>query len=196
VMSFKPQAKNRDRVCLGLIVRPHGVRGLVRIKPYTADPKGVGAYGAVEDESAERQIKLSVVNVAKGMVTAKIEGVTDRDQAEAMRGTELWVPRSVLPEPAEEEFYHHDLVGLRAEGKDGVEFATVKAVENFGAGNIVELQWEAGPTAFVPFTKEFVPVIDIPGGRIVVDPVPDLKEADQKEDVTQDHKDEEDHDGE
>src|ERR1700710_3009307 len=100
------------RLCVGVITGPQGVRGAVRIKSFTEDPAGVAAYGKVEDEAGQRQFELKVVGSAKGVVVAKIAGLDDRDAAERLKGTRLYVQRSALPEPEADEYYHSDLIGL------------------------------------------------------------------------------------
>lgn len=164
-------------VCLGVVAGAHGVRGAVRVKPFTAEPESVGAYGTVSDESGHRRFSLTVIGVGKGMVTAKLSGIDDRDAAEALRGLRLYVPRAVLPEPEEDEFYHADLIGLSAELEDGSLFGSVRALYDFGAGEVIEISPAAGGQPVVlPFTREAVPVIDIPAGRIVVAPPVGLAE--------------------
>lgn len=151
------------RVCVGAIVGAHGVRGQVRVKSFTDDPLDVAAYGPVEDEDRTRRFKLKVMGEAKGLVIAKLDGVDDRDAAEALRGTRLYVSRDKLPETDEDEFLYSDLVGLRAETADGSVVGTVRGVADFGAGEVLDLG-----TFMVPFTKADVPVVDIAGGRVVV----------------------------
>lgn len=172
-----PMAGDENWVCLGVIAAPHGVRGLVRIRPFTADPGAVAAYGPVTDRETGRTFALALTGAAKGTVTARIEGITDRDQAEAVRGTELWVRREALPETEDEEYYHHDMIGLRAEGVDGAALGEVTGVQNHGAGDLLELHLAGGGSALVPFTRACVPVVDIEGGRVVIDAPPGLMEA-------------------
>lgn len=164
-----------DWVCLGVIGRPHGVRGQVRIRPYTGDARAISAYGPLTDRKSGREFKVSVVNVAKGMVTAQIEGVTDRDQAADLTGIELWVARTALPDTEdEEEYYHHDLVGLAAFDKDGAALGEVVGIENYGAGDLLEFRTPQGREVMVPFTRRCVPVVDLDAGRVVIDPLPGL----------------------
>lgn len=167
----------KARVCVGEIVGAHGVRGLVKLKSFTEDPESVGSYGPVEDEGGRRRFTVSLQSAAKeGCWLARIDGVADRDGAEALRGTRLYVDRAVLPEPEEGEFYHTDLIGLRAERIDGgEELGTVTAVLDFGAGTMLELRTADGRTLTVPFTLAAVPVIDVPGGRVVIDPPVELE---------------------
>ena len=169
--------KEDDWVCLGVIGRPHGVRGQVRIRPFTEDARAIAAYGPLTDRSSGREFIVSVVNVAKGMVTARIEGVIDREQAAALSGTELWVARAALPETKnEEEYYYHDLIGLAAFQQDGAALGQVVGMENYGAGDLLELRTPEGRAVLVPFTRQCVPVVDVQGGRVVIDPPPGLLE--------------------
>ncbi|HZS84604.1 MAG TPA: ribosome maturation factor RimM [Stellaceae bacterium] len=165
-MAAGPQA----RICLGAITGAQGVRGAVRIKSFTARPEDVAAYGPVEDESGTRRFVLRLVGRAKGVVLAKIAGIEDRDAAEALKGIRLYVARSALPPAEEEEYYHADLLGLEAVLADGTVLGRVRAVHDFGAGDSLEVERRRGPAIMVPFTKAAVPVVDIAGGRLVVDP--------------------------
>ncbi|WP_173975174.1 ribosome maturation factor RimM [Magnetospirillum sp. LM-5] len=166
------------RVCVGAIVGAHGVRGQVRVKSFTDDPADVAAYGPVESEDGKRRFGLKVVGQSKGLVIAWIDGVTDRNAAEAMKGTRFFVPRDRLPEPEEDEFFYSDLAGLIAFGVDGAEMGRVRGVANFGAGEVLEIQLRDGGSIMVPFTKACVPQVDVAKGRLVVDP-PSFAEEDE-----------------
>ena len=161
-------ARRAGTVCLGRIVGAHGVRGIVRIKSHTAKPDDLTAYGALSDEAGTRRLTVTVTGHVKGLVLARVEGIDDRDAAEALRGTDLYVPRAALPPTEGEEYYHVDLLGLRAESEDGTALGRVSAVHDHGAGPIVEIQPPDGPSTLVPFTREHVPAIDIEAGRMVV----------------------------
>jgi len=157
---------------MGVVGAPHGVRGAVRIKSFTDAPEAIANYGALEDERAERRFTLRIVGTAKGdgMVIAALSGIADRDQAEAVKGVRLYAPRAVLPATAEDEFYHADLVGLAAMLDDDTKLGTVIAVHDFGAGDVIEIAPSVGQPVLVPFTHTAVPVVDIAGGRVVIDP--------------------------
>jgi len=105
---------------------------------------------------------------ARGAVLARIDGVTTREAAEALRGTMLCVARNALPAPDAEEYYHTDLIGLRAESAQGVVVGTVRAVHDFGAGDLLEIECEDGATLHLAFTRDAVPEIDFASGRLVV----------------------------
>ena len=155
-----------DRVLLGVVAAPHGVRGLVRIKSFTDDPMAVAAYGPLSDEAGKKVYRVEALSAARGAVLARIEGVADRTAAEALRGLRLYVERSVLPDAGEREWYEADLVGLAAVGRDGRDWGKVVAFHDFGAGSVMEVSGGA----MLPFTDEAVPEIDVEGGKVVIDP--------------------------
>jgi len=165
-----------DRVLLGVVAAPHGVRGLVRIKSFTEDPMSVAAYGPLSDESGKREYRVQALSAARGAVLARIEGVADRTAAEALRGLRLYVERERLPATGEREWYEADLVGLAAVGKDGRDWGKVVGFHDFGAGSVVEVSGGM----MLPFTDEAVPEVDIEGGKVVIDPPAGLQ-ADSKE---------------
>ena len=165
----EPAAPRRaETVCLGRIVGAHGVRGIVRIRSHTANPDDLTAYGALSDEAGTRRFAVAVTGHVKGLVLARVDGVDDRDAAEALRGTDLHVPRAALPPTESEEYYHADLLGLRVESPDGAAIGRVSAIHDHGAGPIVEIQPPDGPSTLVPFTREHVPAVDVEGGRMIV----------------------------
>lgn len=172
-------APANSRVCMGVVGAPHGVRGAVRIKSFTDAPEAIAGYGALEDETGARRFTLRVIGSAKGdgMVIATLSGVADRDAAEALRGLRLYAPRAALPAPAADEFYHADLIGLAAELGDGAVLGTVIAVHDFGAGDMIEIAPATGRPVLVPFTRAAVPVVDVAGGRVVIDPPDGLLDA-------------------
>ena len=159
-----------ERVCVGVVIGVHGLRGTVRLKSFTADPAAIGAYGPVETEADGRRFRIRVTGLTKGAVLADLEGIGDRDAAEALKGTKLYVPRSALPATDEDEYYHADLVGLRVELADGGAYGTVRALHDFGAGDMLEVARPGGEVTFLPFSRQVVPVVDMAGGRLVVDP--------------------------
>ena len=155
-----------DRVLLGVVAAPHGVRGLVRVRSFTEDPMAVGSYGPLSDESGKKEYRVEALSAARGAVLARIEGVADRTAAEALRGLRLYVERKRLPHTGEREWYEADLIGLKAVGTDGRDWGKVIAFHDFGAGSVVEVSGGV----MLPFTDEAVPEIDVAGGKVLVDP--------------------------
>ena len=157
---------SKDRVLLGVVAAPHGVRGLVRIKSFTENPMALASYGPLSDETGKKAYRVEALSASRGAVLARIEGVADRTAAEALRGLRLYVERSALPETGEREWYEADLVGLAAVGRDGRDWGKVVAFHDFGAGAVMEVSGGV----MLPFTNEAVPEIDVAGGKVVVDP--------------------------
>jgi 16S rRNA processing protein RimM len=161
-------------VCVAQVGAAHGVRGAFRVRCFTEMPENVTAYGPLCDENGNELFELRIIGTAKGGVIAKVDGITDRDAADALRGAKLYVPRSRLPAPDEDEFYHEDLVGLAARDESGQPLGNVTAVLNFGAGDILEITAKDGDTRLVPFTRAAVPVLDFAGGFVQVVPPTEL----------------------
>ena len=161
-----------DRLCVGAISGVRGVRGEIRIKPFTDNPKDVAAYGPVETEDGSRRFRLTHVKVGSQGVSARAEGINSREEAEALKGTRLYVSRDALPEPDEDnEFYVTDLIGLHVEQKEKGQVGIVEAVQDYGAGDLLEIRLkETGKTVFVPFTQDVVPEVNIKAGYILIDP--------------------------
>jgi 16S rRNA processing protein RimM len=164
-----------ERICVARIGAAHGVKGEVKLWSFTADPAAVADYGPLESQDGTLRFEIETLRPAKDHLVARLSGVRDRDAAQRLTNVDLYVPRDRLPAPAPEEFYHADLIGLRAEGRDGAALATVVGIHDFGAGDLLELRLPgASSTVLMPFTAETVPVVDIAGGRIVIDPPQDL----------------------
>jgi 16S rRNA processing protein RimM len=157
------------RILLGHIAGAHGIRGEVLIRTFTEAPENIGAYGPLADGSGARQFSVKVVRVTPKGVIARIPGVTDRNAAEALKGIDLYVDRAQLPAAGDGEFYQADLVGLAAVDAQGTAFGSIVAVQNFGAGDLVEVRLTGSSrTELVPFSDAFVPEVDIAAKRAVV----------------------------
>jgi 16S rRNA processing protein RimM len=175
-MVAAPAEGGDARVCLGAIAGAHGVRGLVKIKSFTEDPANLTAYGPLGDESGRCRFEIAVTGQARGLLLARIAGVEDRDAAQALRGVRLYVARAALPEPDDvEEFYQADLIGLAAEDPQGRPLGTVASVENYGAGDFLEIARAGAAPLLVPFTRAAVPLVDLEGGRVVVAPPEEIE---------------------
>ena len=161
------------RVQLGVIGRPHGVRGLVKVTSHTADPADLTAYGALCDADGRRYtLRWKAAGVAE--VSRIVDGValrlTDRNAAEKLTNTKLFIDRSALPPADEEEWYLADLIGLTAQDPTGAAIGAVSIVHDYGAGASLEIERDAGAPLLIPFTAACVPVVDPASGRLVVIP--------------------------
>ncbi len=161
-------------MCVAAVAAAHGVRGAFKVKSFTEQPEDVAAYGPVFDREGQRLFTLDIIGPAKGGVIVKVEGVDDRDAADALRGTELFVPRTALPDPDDDEFYYSDLEGLDVFEADGNHFGTVKRVVNHGAGDLIEITDGKGSLHILPFDQATVPVIDLENHRIEISPRPEI----------------------
>jgi len=161
-------------VCVGVVATAHGVRGALRLRCFTERPEDVAAYGPLHDAAGRRLFQIEVIGTARGGVIVRAEGVRDRDAALALRGTELYVPRSLLPALEPDEFYYSDLEGLDAVRPDGTRLGTVRAVDNFGAGDVLEVVADDGRPLVLPFDRATVPEVDLAARRVVVDPPAEL----------------------
>ncbi len=167
-----------DLILLGTIGAPHGIRGEVRIKAFTGDPMAIADYGPLSDEKG-RRFEIAELRPAKEVVIARLKGVTSREAAETLTGLKLFVPREKLPDPEDEdEFLQADLVGCAVVGPDAAVLGTITAVVNFGAGDLLDVETPEGRSVLLPFTKAFVPVIDIAARRIEAVPPEGLFEID------------------
>ncbi len=158
------------RVCVASIAAAHGVRGLVRVRVHAADPAALSGYGPLTDADGSTPLSLSLLSPAKGTWVAEVEGVTTRAGAEWLVGRDLYVARDLLPSTEDDEFYHADLIGLAVVDVGGAEIGTVRAVHDFGAGDLLDVARPGAPSVLVPFTDAVVPVVDLGAGRLVVDP--------------------------
>ncbi|MDA0701644.1 MAG: ribosome maturation factor RimM [Proteobacteria bacterium] len=163
-------AARPDLVCVGAFAGAHGVRGGVKLRSFTEDPEAIAAYGPLFDESGARRFEIRLEGRSGGLLLARLNGVEDRNAAEALKGLRLYVPREALPPPEGDEFYIVDLIGLAVEGKDGEVFGKVLAIHDFGAGELLEIGTAEGRSEMIPFTAEAVPEVDQAGRRIVIDP--------------------------
>ena len=158
------------RILLGVIGRAHGVRGLVRVTSYADDLTG---YGPLSDANGRRFVLRrrgeGVAEIAELIDGAEVK-VADREAAERLTNTRLYVDRDRLPEPREDEFYLADLIGLAAFDGAGRRLGSVIAVHDYGAGASLEIEQDTGPPLLVPFTRASVPAVDVAAGAIVVDP--------------------------
>ena len=157
-------------VLIGRVAGAFGVKGEVRIAAYGDDPMALLAYRELKHKDGTAAFTLLSGRAAKGELIAKTTAVLQKEEIDAMRGLELYVPRSVLPAPDEDEFYLTDLIGLKAQTPEGELLGVVRAVQNFGAGDILEVEPPTGAAFYLPFTREAVPEVRLAEGLIIAVP--------------------------
>ncbi len=158
-----------QRILMGVIGRPHGVRGLVHVHSYTADPADLPGYAPLMDDRG-RTFALEWASEGVARVAEIVDGreisLRDRNAAQALVNVRLYVDRARLPPPDDEdEFYLADLVGLRAVTQEGAELGRVDVVHDYGAGASLEIG-----RLIIPFTRACVPTVDIAGGTVTIVP--------------------------
>jgi 16S rRNA processing protein RimM len=156
-------------ICVARIGAAHGVRGAIKLWTFTEDPLAIQRYGPLMTKDGARQFEVTHAREAKSHLVATLKGVATREDAERLNGVELYVAREQLPAPAEDEYYHADLIGLAAVTTDGEPLGQVTAIHNFGAGDIIEIAPPHGVTLLLPFTNAVVPSVDLAGGRVVIE---------------------------
>jgi len=155
-------------VLLAVVIGAQGLKGEVKAKVFTDTPDALPRYGLLHTSSG-RKLKITAFRPSKeGEAVIAFEGVSDRNAAESLKGTQLFVERAALPEPDEDEFYHADLIGLEARDSEGRVLGTVAAIHNFGASDVIELVRSDGDQVHLAFTRETVPHIHIKDGYIIV----------------------------
>ena len=158
---------SRD-VLLAIVIGAQGLKGDVRVKAFTQTPDAMAHYRSLHDRHGRRFTVTGARATKTGEAVLSIAELSDRNAAESLRGVELFVDRSVLPPTAREEYYHADLIGLRAEDSEGRALGTVQAIHNYGAGDVIEIARADGDSVLLPFTRETVPQIEIDKSRIIV----------------------------
>ncbi|WP_376702704.1 ribosome maturation factor RimM [Mesorhizobium sp. ISC25] len=163
-------SKPQNPVQMAVIGAAHGVKGELRVKSFTGDPLALADYGPLYARDG-RAFQIVDIRPANTVVVVRFKGVNDRNAAEALAGTELFVDRSVLPDEGEEdEFYHADLVGLEVKDDTGAIVGKVVAVHNFGGGDILDVTLAGRKGVLIPFTQAAVPEVSIAGGFVRIDP--------------------------
>jgi 16S rRNA processing protein RimM len=159
-----------DLICIGSIAGSYGVQGEVRLKSFCAEPSDIAAYGPLCTEDGSRQFTIKLTRPVTGGYGARLSGVSTKEQADALRGTQLYVDRAKLPSLPDDEFYHADLIGLTVQDTGGAPMGRVIAVHNHGAGDLLEVQPEGPkPALLLPFTRAIVPTVDLKARRVIVD---------------------------
>jgi len=160
-----------DRVIVGAIGGAFGVHGELRLKSYCADPAAIADYTPLYTEDGRSFVQVILTGQTSNGLTARIDGVTTKEEADALRGTSLYADRAVMPATDDDEYYYTDLIGLDVVDTGGTTLGTVRNVMDHGAGDLLEISVAGtAETVLLPFTRTAVPTVDIPTGRIVADP--------------------------
>jgi 16S rRNA processing protein RimM len=155
-------------VVLGAVIGAHGLKGEVKVKTFTQSPEKLAAYGKLSTADGRVLTIKDLRAVKPDEAVARFAEIGDRTAAESLKGSELFVSRQALPDAETNEFYHADLIGLRAEDGEGRVLGTVAALHNFGASDVIEIARGDGDSVMLPFTLEVVPVIEIEAGRVII----------------------------
>jgi 16S rRNA processing protein RimM len=158
----------KDLVLIGVITGAHGLKGEVRIKTFTTEPQNINAYGPLALKNGHTLTILGLRSFKDTEVIARLKESIDRNAAEALRGQELYVERAQLPELEEEEYYHNDLLSLRAITEEQTEIGKVIAVQNFGASDILEIQTLEGTKVMVPFIDDAIIEVNLEQGFVTI----------------------------
>lgn len=160
-----------ELICVASIAGAYGIRGEVRLKSYTADPETIEDYNPLVTADGSRSFQVGILHPIKNGLAARLTSVATKEEADALKGVDLFVPRSRLPSLPDDEFYHADLIGLEVFDTGGTALGRVKAVMNHGAGDLLEIHAPGqSATVLLPFTKAAVPTVDLTSGRIIADP--------------------------
>lgn len=160
-----------DLVCVGAISGAYGVRGEVRLKSFTAEAEAIADYAPLISEDGSHSFNITLTRSIKNGLAARLSGITTKEQADALKGMRLFVPRDRFPDLPDDEYYYTDLVGLEVRDTGGTVLGRVKSVQNHGATDLLEIHAPGlQNTVLLPFTHAAVPTVDIQAGRIVADP--------------------------
>jgi 16S rRNA processing protein RimM len=158
-------------IFVGAIAGAFGVKGEVRLKSFTSEPEAIADYGPIFTEDGTRFFDVSLTGRLKNALSAKLSGVHTKEQADAIKGLQLFVPRSKFPQLPDDEYYYADLVGLGVFDAGGAQLGTVQSVQNHGASDILEiLQPGTSATVLLSFTQKSVPTVDTKAAKIIIDP--------------------------
>lgn len=153
-----------SKICVGRIAGAHGIRGQVRLQSFTEDPEAIAGYSPLTDDSG-KDFQIKLTGVVKDAFIATVIGVADRNGAEALKGTRLYIPRAILPETEDGTYYDADLIGLAAIDQDGKDLGKIMAIHDFGAGPLIEFGVK-GRSFTLPFNDDYVPEVDVDGGKV------------------------------
>jgi len=160
-----------DLVCVGAIAGAFGVHGEIRVKSFCANPEDIETYSPLTSQDGRQTYALALTGSVKNGFAARLNAVTNKEQADALRGIRLFARRDQLPSLPDDEYYHADLIDLAVHDTGGTLLGHVKSVQNHGAADLLEIHSPGlKDTVLLPFTLAVVPTVDLAAGRIIADP--------------------------
>ena len=159
---------NLDKICVGQFAGAHGVRGLVKLRSFSADPNAIFGYTPLTSEDGETTIQIELKSAAKDMFIVAVDGIATKEQADALRGDRLYIARDLLPPTRDNEYYETELVGLMVVDDDAKEYGKVMATHDYGAGVFLEIGTNKQDSFMLPFRNENVPIVDLKNGRVII----------------------------
>ncbi len=160
---------SKDKIVVGVIAGAFGVKGEVRLKSFCAEPSDIANYSPLHTEKGE-EYTVKITRTVKNGFAARLSGIRFKDEADKLKGTKLYADRALLPELPDDEYYYTDLIGLDVLDTGGTKIGKIAAVENHGAGDILDIRGPGVKTLLLPFTREVVPTVDLAARRVIVDP--------------------------
>ncbi len=169
-MSMNEKAGAPEWVALAVFAQPHGVSGRIKVKSFT-DPEDAFAENETLTDTTGKTYKLKITGHTQGMAIVSVEGITDRNAADLLRGKKIGVARTAMPElKSPDQYYTDDLIGMQVMAKDGSLFGNVKTVANYGASDILEITRVGGANELYAFTHAIFPTVDTAARRIIIVP--------------------------
>ena len=159
--------KETRKICVGMIAGAHGVKGLVRLRSFTEDPEAIVQYGPLTDEDG-KTFAVTLKTASNDFFIAEVKGLKNKEEADALRGTKLYVSREAMPETDDGAFYETDLIGLEAADDTGKNYGKVQAIHNHGGGVFLEIGANLKNSFMLPFTDACVPKVDVKAGHVTV----------------------------
>lgn len=160
--------KDKKRILIGEIATAHGIKGYVKVRSFVEDETLLESDSVYVDATSDKTISLTLKNALKGDWVAHVKGVDDRNAAELLRGTPLYLDRQALPEIDDGEFYIEDLKGLRVVDAHGHDIGTIINVENFGAGDLLDIKPPSGQSFYISFTDDTIVDINMDDGTLTI----------------------------
>ncbi len=163
---------NEKRIQIGEIATAHGIKGFVKLRSFVDDESLFEEGTVFTSETGAKTLSFKIKGAVKKDLLAEVTGVADRNGAEALRGTKLYIDRDALPEADDGEYYIEDLKGLKVVDGQGNDIGTILSVENFGASDLLDIKPQSGQSFYVPFTDDTVLDVDFEGGTVKIQ-IPD-----------------------